>query len=646
MPASFIVALVMACALWLPAPAAAESNPLVDLLKQKGVVSEEEAGKLERQLDDYYQKKLAPAPAPIPAVVKPAAAEAPAPAKEATPVVTVEERLKKLEEVGKKSKVRWGGEARFRIMNEHGDAPISGDGTHGTGTWAGLRASTGAPSAFGTAGLLSFSKAVNTGPDGATAVGRKDVDTSYPVRLRLNWEADVVPDWVNVYGRFTMNKRWGTFSSFPEQDPFNAPNSFAGSIGSDIIPRSEEIFMTMKIPYIPWDVMWYVGRLPGMDGAPSRQDRSIFPRLFIDSEIDGTLLKVALPETPLSDYNLPCAPCPIAGLNGAKFRGGPLGAYEKKLGEKNGLYLGYLVYNETKLTGPGGKDSVVSDFVPIVGRGPDSDVWLAQIQMKLSKETQLIVNGLWMPDWFMPRSDFNKEGAPTQSISPVFNPVGGTIPPGGNAPGSWTNGLDIPFFTSDYQLYGGYLDTQLLGFQLYGSFYVDRLDVPPFTYAFLVPDGKGGAAHANPVNYEGHTFWGRIWHVGMNTGSWLAKWNSQLCVEYANGSDSWINPFNYRGFRRKGTVLFPEKNSFFGGNQVVGFYPFATSVWDAYADYYWSKARFRLGVMWFDHKRHSLVNWTGDSTTGFTPGGGPDRIFGWSRYETHWWPYFEVNLSF
>jgi hypothetical protein len=319
-----------------------------------------------------------------------------------------------------------------------------------------------------------------------------------------------------------------------------------------------------------------------------------------------------------------------------------MGAYEKKVGDKNAIFFGYLMYNETKLTNPGGKDSIASNFVPIISEGPNSDVWVGQIQMKLTKETQLVLNGLYMEDWYMPRSDFSKEGAPVQAINPVFNPVGGTS--GIGAQGSWTNGLDIPFFTSEYLLYGGYFDTQLLGFQLYGSLYFNRLDVPPFTYQFLVPDGKGGTARKNPpIEYEGNVFHGRIWHVGFNTGAWLAKWNSQICVEYANGSDAWINPFNYRGYRRKGTVLFPEKNSYFGGNQIVGFYPFAANIWDAYLDYYWKKVRFRTGVMWFDHKRHELVQWAGD---GSSNSGGPSRILGWSRYETHWWPYFDINLFF
>ena len=149
------------------------------------------------------------------------------------------------------------------------------------------------------------------------------------------------------------------------------------------------------------------------------------------------------------------------------------------------------------------------------------------------------------------------------------------------------------------------------------------------------------------MNYEGGKFDGYIWHVGVNSGAWLAKWNLAFCCEYARGSDEWINPFNYRGYRRKGTVLYPERNAFFGGNQVVGFYPFNAGVLDTYLDFVWGKAKFRGGVMYFEYDKHDdLATLTRTGDTSYTVTGGPGRIFGWSRYETEIWPYLEVNLGF
>ena len=75
-----------------------------------------------------------------------------------------------------------------------------------------------------------------------------------------------------------------------------------------------------------------------------------------------------------------------------------------------------------------------------------------------------------------------------------------------------------------------------------------------------------------------------------------------MTVEFADGSDAWINPFNYRGYRRKGTVASPAGNYFYdpSGKGTVGFYPFNAQVWDIYYDYYFKpNVRFRLGYMDF-----------------------------------------------
>lgn len=609
------IALALIMALGLVGSASAETNPLIDLLKQKGIVTDEEAGRLERELDDYYQRKLAPGEPVAPATaVQPAAAEppaGPAPVAEAATAPAPKEQPKR------RNRVNWGGEARFRIMDEHANAPAG---------WGGERVTLSS-----TTGLL-------TGTANIRDVQEQDA-ISFPLRMRLNWDAEVVPGFIDVWGRFTINKRWGTFSDVPEQDPFNAPNSFAASIGSEIALRTEQIYMTMKPPeWAPGDLLFYIGRLPGLDGPPSRQDRSIFPRLFIDSEIDGALLQIGLPDLPTSQLCIPYGGCPINGNEEEKFRGGVVSQYKAKLKNRNALYLGYLDYNETKLSSPSGRNTVGA-FLPVVGDGPSSDVVVGQLQIKLFKDTELILNGLWMNDWYMPRTDISDGGSlNVQAINPEFDP----------ARNRWIPGIDIPFFTSDYLLYGGYFDTQLFGFQIYGSLYFNHLDVPPFAYQLLLPDAGsaiGTPQRSSAVEYEGNDFEGMIWHAGMNTGTWLAKWNLSYCAEFASGSDAWINPFNYRGYRRKGSVLFPQPNAYFGGNQVVGFYPFNANVLDTYLDYFWNKAKFRLGLMYFWHFDHDRAQISA-SGTDLEVTGGPGRILGWSRYERHWWPYFEINLVF
>ncbi len=114
-------------------------------------------------------------------------------------------------------------------------------------------------------------------------------ETSFPLRIRLNAHAEVVPEWVDFYARLTMNKRFGAFDDTPT-DPFNKRNAFEASIGHDVDARFERAYMTMNLPWV--NGKWYIGRLPGLDGAPQRSEGYLFPRPFIDSEIDGTLLQI------------------------------------------------------------------------------------------------------------------------------------------------------------------------------------------------------------------------------------------------------------------------------------------------------------------------------------------------------------------
>ena len=130
-------------------------------------------------------------------------------------------------------------------------------------------------------------------------------ETSFPLRFRLNMWAEAVPDLVDVYLRLTMNKRWGAWDSSisSSSDPFDKPNSLEASAGHDLIFRLEQAYATLKVA--PVRSTWYIGILPGLDGPPSRQTGSLFPRPFIDSEIDGTLIKWDAPPTSLDDRELP-----------------------------------------------------------------------------------------------------------------------------------------------------------------------------------------------------------------------------------------------------------------------------------------------------------------------------------------------------
>ena len=407
-------------------------------------------------------------------------------------------------------------------------------------------------------------------------------ETSFPTRIRLNAHAEVVQDWVDLYARLTMNKRWGTDDA-TFTDPFNRPNSFEASSGHDITPRFEQIYMTMKIPYVN-GTTWYVGRLPGEDGAPQRQALTLFPRLFIDSEIDGTLLRWDAPETAVDKVNLPWTSTRLWGKQSEPGKSPVIKAYEAKVKDKTGIILGYLKYDEKKM-----------QLTDDLERKADADAFLAQAKIKVGKDTEVIWDGLTMADWHMPN----------------------------------TSGVSyVPDIRTNYLLTGAYADTQLFGFQLYGAYYYSHFDVPAFSFT---PTGATSATKVAAQGFPGH-----IWFVGFNTGDLITP-NQQLTVEYADGSDAWINPFNYRGYRRKGTVLQPAGNYFFdsSGNSTVGFYPFNAQVWDIYYDYYaWKNVRFRLGYMDFLYTKHNAED------------GQNFSMLGSSKFQHDYWPYFEVNISF
>jgi hypothetical protein len=467
-------------------------------------------------------------------------------------VAEVEKKAEKVEKKSLKDRLDWGGEIRFRGMIENASSDRNFYGV-------------GQPKEE-----LKF----------------RD-ETSFPLRIRLNAHAEVVPDWVDVYARLTMNKRWGAYDT-SATDPFNRPNSFESSIGHDMNARFEQAYMTMTIPYI--DGKWYIGRLPGEDGAPQRQAGTLFPRLFIDSEIDGTLVKWNAPATPIDTLNLPWTSTRLWGKQSEEGKAPVLKSYEAKVKDKTGIIAGYIKYDEKKL----------QNTDAIETTGADADAFLAQAQLKIGKDTEVIWDGLTMSDWHMPN---------TSSV-----------------PG-------VPDVKTNYLLTGAYADTQLLGFQIYGAYYYSHIDVPNFSFK---PTGA-----TTSTNVEAQGFPGHIWFAGFNTGDLISP-NQQFTLEFADGSNAWINPFNYRGFRRKGTVSSPADNFFFdplaknaAGKDVVGFYPFNAQVWDIYYDYYaWKNVRFRAGYMDFLYTRHDKKDDESFS------------ILGSSKFQHDYWPYFEVNVAF
>ena len=463
------------------------------------------------------------------------------------------ETEKKVEKVAKKSlkdRIDWGGEARFRILHENA---TTDRGFYGVGQ-------PGSDQKFRDA-------------------------TSFPLRIRLNAHAEVVSDWTDFYARLTINKRWGAFDD-TATDPFNKRNSFEASIGHDISARFEQAYITQKIPYI--NALWYVGRLPGEDGAPQRQAYTLFPRPFIDSEIDGTLVKWEAPETPLDKIDLPWTSMRLWGKQSEQGKAPTLKTYEAKVKEKTGIILGYLKYDEKKMQLTGDQEVKA-----------DSDAFLAQAQVKVGKDTTIVWDGLTMSDWHMPQTSV----ASNVSI------------------------LDVK---TNYLLTGVYADTQLLGFQIYGAYYYSHFDIPEHSFKTT----SGTTTTTTKVEPQGMP--GHLWFAGFNTGDMISS-DMQLTVEFADGSDNWINPFNYRGFRRKGTVSQPAGNFFYdaSGKSTVGFYPFNAQVWDVYYDYYaWKNVRFRLGYMDFLYTKHD------------TKDDAKFSVLGSSKFQHDWWPYAELNVSF
>lgn len=505
-------------------------------------------------------------------------------------VAEVEKKAQAAGETGDKlatkvghDRINWGGELRLRMVSERAET---------------------------TQGFYGLGK--------PTEDRKYKNETGFPTRLRLSFNAEVVPDIVDVYGRLTINKRWGTYATWPNQNPLDSVNSFHSSIGSDVSTRVEHAYTKFNIRALNSEL--YAGRLAAMDGPPSRQNAP-FPRVFIDEELDGAMWEYKLPETFLDKNHSPLA-TPTEGTERYPLGKGPLSSYGKKVKEGNSLILAYAKYREMGFTNPRGTNTGRS-LLGLEGRGPDSDLYVAQGRLKLSKDTALVVSAAYIPDWYMPRYSFETEGS--FSWSETYRSA------------NQLTRITIPFFKTHYSLVGAYLDTQIWKFQVYGAGYYNQFNLPRHIWRIEQRANEGvdwSAATKTHTLYPGDDFEGHAWWVGMNTGDAIAP-NQQLCVEYFEGSDNWINPLNYRGFRRKGTVLNAANNYYYNNGLmsdtlVVGFYPAHARIWDIYYDYYLgTNCRFRLGYMDFKY----------DSLDEVSP-------IGTSGYERHYWPYFEVNLSF
>ena len=297
------------------------------------------------------------------------------------------------------------------------------------------------------------------------------------------------------------------------------------------------------------------------------------------------MLKWDAPEFALDKVSLPWTDTRLWGKACETGKAPVLKSYEAKVKDRTGIIIGYLKYDEKKLQNT---DNIETT-------GADADAFLAQATLKVGKDTEVIWDGLTMADWHMP----NTSGASF-----------------------------VPDVRTNYLLTGVYADTQLLGFQIYGAYYYSHFEVPGFSFT---PTGAAGSTNVEAQGYPGHIFLG-----GFNTGDLISP-NQQLTVEFADGSEAWINPFNYRGFRRKGTVSSPAGNYFFdsAGKSTVGFYPFNAQVWDIFYDYYaWKNVRFRLGYLDFLYTKHDAK------------GGQKVSVLGSSKYQHDYWPYAEVNFSF
>ncbi len=460
--------------------------------------------------------------------------------------------------------------------------------------------------------------------DGKPGEYKRETDrVTWPVRARLEFKSTAIPNYLDMHGRFTLNKTFGSVSYFgTSQNPHDQYNSYFAHQGSDATMRIENLYAVTKLPYIstekvPMKLWW--GRLCAYEGPPTRASKTTFPRLFVDSEIEGGLLNIEFPGLPFEErlteiqHGFLGKPSEATETEKErKFRKIARSGYFKKLEAKNAVYLGHIKYRDMSLSGPGGSwDELLG-----IKRGPDSDCFISQLQLKLTKDTQLFLNYAYMNNYYMPRYSFYDWEGHDFSWQETYTDSSG-------------NKLTIPYARPrPYHLGGFWLDTQVHGLQVYGAHYWSHFEIAPHKARWDFADGT-----SQVLEYKGDSFPGHAWFVGFNTGNLIHdKW--VFWCDATKGSKYWINPFNCKGYRRKGTVHYLTNNYFYNpglssDSISVGYYPFSALVLDTCLTYYLSpRCYLLLGNMYFNFDNHDK------------------DIIGTSGRKQYWYPHLEWKIFF
>lgn len=469
---------------------------------------------------------------------------------------------------------------------------------------------------------------------------------SWPFRLRLNWTSEVIPKRLDIYGRFTLNKKLGSTSYFgTTQNPHDQYNSYAAHQGSDTVMRIENFFAVARPPYLSDNlpVELQFGRLRGYEGAPTRASKTIFPRLFVDSEIEGGLIDLELPRLPfekrlttVQSKLLGSPPEPTLFERTRKFKRVARSKYFKKVEAKNKLYIGYLKYREMGFKGPKGS---FKDLFGI-GKGPDSNCFISQLQLKLTKSTQVFFDYFYMHSYYMPRHSFYATKSHNFFWSEAYTD-------------SLGNTLVVPYVKpKPYHLGGIWWDTQAWRFQIYGAYYWDHFSIARHKHRWEFSDEGWASLQIRGINpedygykdlgnhvyekeFEGASFNGHAWFIGFNTGNLISD-KLLFWFDMTKGSDYWINPLNCKGYRRKGTVHYLSNNYFYNpgfssDTIVAGYFPFNARVIDACLTYYLNPRTYLLlGTMYFNFSKRRIE----------------DAIIGSSGRKRYWYPFLEWKIFF
>jgi len=445
----------------------------------------------------------------------------------------------------------------------------------------------------------------------------------WPCRARLEFKSGVIPNYLDMHGRFTLNKRFGSISYHGvSENPHDQYNSYAAHQGGDNTMRIENLYAITKLPYVSTEKvpirLWW-GRMCAYEGPPTRTPKSPFPRLFVDSEIEGGLLHLEFPsfsfENRLTEIQHGFLGRPSEATESEKerkFRKIARSGYFKKVKAKNAVYLGHLKYRDTGL-GLGGTWEELFG----IKRGPDSDCFISQLQLKLTKDTQIFFNYLYMNNYHMPRYSFWETEGHNFKWQETYTDSEG-------------NKLTIPYVKPrPYHLGGLWLDTQVHGLQVYGAHYWSHFSISHHKAKWEFADGS-----SRELEYGGNNFAGHAWFAGFNTGNLIHDKVVFWC-DVTQGSDYWINPFNCKGYRRKGTVHYLTNNYFYNpglssDSIAVGYYPFSALVTDTCLTYYLNpRCYLLLGNMYFNFDHHRNQN-----------------IIGTSGRKQYWYPHVEWKIFF